>query len=248
MIRKVAKKLAKRERQKAKYTRKLKEVTQRQSDIISAISHEFKNPVAAIMGYAQSLREARGMDPRLEARFLEKIHSNAEKISHMIDRLALAIKLENRSFQPRKSRFALPPLAESVREMLLQKYPGRTIRLECSDRELWADRDMIEHVLINLTENALKYSEEEVILRCRDDRLEVIDEGMGIEAKEIEKITRRFYRVDRLSWNNSIGVGLYIVKYILELHGSELEIESVPGQGSVFAFSLKTMAQGKVTE
>ncbi len=248
LIRKVAKKLAKRERQKAKYTRKLKEVTQRQSDIISAISHEFKNPVAAIMGYAQSLREARGMDPRLEARFLEKIHLNAEKISHMIDRLALAIKLENRSFQPRKSRFALPPLAESVREMLLQKYPGRTIRLECSDRELWADRDMIEHVLINLTENALKYSEEEVILRCRDDRLEVIDEGMGIEAKEIEKITRRFYRVDRLSWNNSIGVGLYIVKYILELHGSELEIESVPGQGSVFAFSLKPMAQGKVTE
>ncbi|WP_456391421.1 ATP-binding protein [Nitratifractor sp.] len=248
LIRKVAKKLAKRERQKAKYTRKLKDLTQRQSDIISAISHEFKNPVAAIMGYAQSLREARGMDPRLEARFLEKIHSNAEKISHMIDRLALAIKLENRSFQPKKSRFALPPLVESVREMLLQKYPDRHIEIECMDTELFADRDMIEHVLINLTENALKYSEEEVVIRCRADRLEVIDEGMGIEAKEIEKITRRFYRVDRLSWNNSIGVGLYIVKYILELHGSELEIESVPGRGSLFAFSLKPMAQGKVAE
>jgi len=245
LIRKVSKKLAKRERQKAKYTRKLKTLTQRQSDIISAISHEFKNPVAAIMGYAQSIRETDEIAPHIEQRFLEKIHANAEKISLMIDRLALAIKLENRSFSPRKSLFDLETVVRSVRETLLQKYPDRTIRLECVPVTLEADRDMIEHVLINLTENALKYSEDTVTIRCMPDRLEVIDAGIGIDAEDLEKITKRFYRVERLSWNNSIGVGLYIVKYILKLHDTELEIQSRSGEGSVFGFSLKTMRIGE---
>jgi signal transduction histidine kinase len=242
-IRKLAKKLAKRERQKAKYTRKLKSLTQRQSDIISAISHEFKNPVAAIMGYAQSLRETEKIAPETRKRFLEKIEANAEKISLMIDRLSLAIKLENRSFQPRKSRFDLSPVVHGVRETLLQKYRGRQVRIECGGASicLEADRDMVEHLLLNLVENALKYSEGEVTIRCTRNRLEVADRGVGIEASELEKITRRFYRVDRLSWNNSIGVGLYIVKYILKLHGTELEIRSVPGEGSVFGFSLERM-------
>ena len=241
MLQKVAKKLAKRERQKAKYTRKLKALTQRQSDIISAISHEFKNPVAAIMGYAQSLDEMKDLDPGLRRRFLGKIHDNAEKISLMIDRLALAIKLENRSFSPRKSLFELSSVAAGVRETLLQKYPGRTIRLDCTPVTIEADRDMIEHVLLNLVENALKYSEEEVILRCTPERLEVIDEGEGLSPEDREKITKKFYRVDRLSWNNSIGVGLYIVEYVLKLHHTALKIESREGEGTTFSFSLEKM-------
>ncbi len=241
LLERVAKKLAKRERQKAKYTRKLKNLTRRQSEIIGAISHEFKNPVAAIMGYAQSLEEDEGLDPQLRRRFLGKIHSNAEKISLMIDRLALAIRLENRSFTPRKSRFELGPVAENVRETLLQKYPRRKIVLECERVWIEADRDMIEQVLFNLVENALKYSGSEVRIRCTRERIEVLDRGEGIGAKDLEKITRKFYRVDRHSWNNSIGVGLYIVKYILRLHETELEIESREGEGSSFSFSLEKM-------
>ncbi len=247
MLQKVAKKLAKRERQKAKYTKKLKTLTQRQSDIISAISHEFKNPVAAVMGYAQTLQEGQNIDPEIRRRFLDKIQTNAEKISHMIDRLALAIKLENRTFTLRKSRFRLGEIAQSVRETLLQKYPGRNIRLECAPVEIEADRDMLEQVLMNLTENALKYSEDDVTLRCDGARMEVIDHGEGIDNEELEKITKKFYRVDRHSWNNSIGVGLYIVKYILQLHDTELEIRSVPGEGSVFGFSLGKMKGQLVT-
>ncbi len=249
MLRKVSKKLAKRERQKAKYTKKLKALTKRQSDIIGAIGHEFKNPVAAIMGYAQTLRDGHDLDLRIRRRFLDKIHANAEKISHMIDRLALAIKLENRSFTLRKSRFDLGDVAESVREMLLQKYPGREIVLECTEGRIEADRDMIEQVLANLTENALKYSEDAVILRCDGERLEVIDRGIGIGSEDLEKITKKFYRVDRNSWNNSIGIGLYIVQYILKLHDTRLRIESREGEGSVFSFSLESMkADGEETQ
>jgi len=247
LIRKVAKKLAKREKQKTKYTRKLKNLTQRQSDIISAISHEFKNPVAAIMGYAQSLGETRNMEPSTKKRFLGKIHANAEKISLMIDRLALATKLENRSFTPKKSRFCLDSVARAVREMLQQKYPGRTIVLNCETVEIEADRDMMEHLLVNLADNALKYSDEEVIIRCDTNRLEIIDRGIGIDKSEQKKITERFYRIDRISWNNSMGVGLYIVKYILDLHDTKLEIESKTGEGSIFGFSLKTMRVSRKT-
>ena len=241
LIARVAKKLAKRERQKAKYTRKLKNLTQRQSDIISAISHEFKNPVSAIMGYAQSLEEMKDLDPRLRRRFIGKIHDNAEKIALMIDRLSLAIKLENRTFTPQLSRFRLDRVAQSVRETLLQNHPDRQILLQCTPVEIEADRDMIEHALLNLAENALKYSDDEVLLRCTDERMEVIDRGEGIDPDELEKVTKKFYRIDRLSWNNSIGVGLYIVKYILKLHETELEIDSRVGEGSAFSFSLEKM-------
>ena len=127
----------------------------------------------------------------------------------------------------------------------MQKYSEREILLVCDGPvSLEADRDMIEHLLINLVENALKYSEEAVTVRCDGERLEVIDRGMGIETSDLEKITKRFYRVDRLSWNNSIGVGLYIVKYILRLHETELEILSEWGKGSLFGFSLEKMKVG----
>jgi len=241
LLRKVAKKLAKRERQKAKHTRKLKELTRRQGDIISAIGHEFKNPVAAIMGYAQSLEEQEDLDPGIRRRFLEKIGRNAQKISQMIDRLSLAVRLENKSFRPRLRRFLLNETVRQVVETLAHKYPDRKIRLECKPVEIEADRDMIEHVLLNLTENALKYSEEEVVIRCDRSRLEVIDQGIGIEEKDLEKITKRFYRVQGLEWNNSIGVGLYIVKYILRLHNTELEIRSRLKKGSIFGFTLEQM-------
>jgi signal transduction histidine kinase len=241
LIGKLARKLAKRQRQKEKHTRKLKALTQRQSDIISAISHEFKNPVAAIMGYAQSLEEMRDLDPAMQRRFIEKIHANAEKISRMIDRLSLAVKLESSTFSPRLTRFELHAVAENARELLQQRYAGRRIRLECDEVRLFADRDMIEQVLVNLVENALKYSEGEVLIRCGEDRVDVIDHGEGIDSEELEKITRRFYRIDRLSWNNSIGVGLYIVKYILKLHNTELEIKSEASRGSTFGFSLEAM-------
>ena len=240
MVRKVAKKLAKRERQKAKHTRKLKALTRRQGDIISAIGHEFKNPVAAIMGYAQSLEEQE-LDPEIRKRFLSKIGRNAQKISQMIDRLSLAVRLENKSFQPRLGRFSLPSVVYQVVETLAHNYPDREIELECAPVEIEADRDMIEHVLLNLVENALKYSQERVTIRCDASRLEVIDRGIGIEEKDREKITKRFYRVEGLEWNNSIGVGLYVVKYILRLHGTNLEIRSRPGEGSVFGFSLENM-------
>ena len=237
-IAQVSGKLKKRDRQKAKYTKNLKILSKKQSDIISAISHEFKNPIAAIMGYAQTVQEDENLSPDLKDKFLKKVISNANKISHMIDRLAMAIKLENDSFKLEYTEFKILPLIQETKDMLLQKYTNREIILEVEDVVIKADKSMFEHLLTNLIENALKYSEEEVVVRVKDGVLEVVDSGIGIKHEDIENITKRFYRVDSLSWDNSIGVGLYIVKYILKIHGSELKIKSQEGVGSTFYFDL----------
>lgn len=239
---KLAKRLKKREKQKNRYTGRLKEITKRQSDIISAISHEFKNPVAAIVGYSQTLIETPDLDSSLKKKFLSKIEENAEKISSMIDTLALSIRLENNNITLNKTTFNLKDIAQSTKEMLEAKYKNRQIILECQDVYVEADRNMLENVFINLIENALKYSEDEVSILCDNNKVSVVDKGIGIEPGEIEKIKSKFYRVDGISWNNSIGVGLYIVDYILKLHNLELEIKSQDGNGSSFGFSLQGIA------
>ena len=240
-IQKVAKRLKKREKQKDRYTKRLKDITKRQGDIISAISHEFKNPVAAIIGYAQTIKETPDLNDKLKRKFINKIESNAQKISSMIDTLALSIKLESKSVVLNKQEFNLKDIAIFTKEMLKQKYRDREIFLECEDVKVNADRNMIENVFINLIENALKYSEDKVIVKCTKDRVEIVDYGVGIKSKDIEKIKDKFYRVDGISWNNSIGVGLYIVDYILKLHNLELDIKSQESKGSTFGFDVKNI-------
>ncbi len=238
-IEKVSLKLKKRDAQKAKYTKNLKILSKKQGDIISAISHEFKNPIAAIMGYTQTVKEDPNLNPQTRDKFLDKVMKNSNKIVSMIDRLSLAIKLENDSFSPKITTFKLNPLVEDVKETLLQKYPNRKIILEIEDISIKADKSMFDNLMTNLLENALKYSEYEVKIKIKDSKVEVIDKGIGVEEEDIKNITKRFFRVDSLSWDNSIGVGLYIVKYILKLHGSTLQIESTPNIGSKFWFSIK---------
>jgi len=244
-IQKVAKRLKKRQRQKDRYTKRLKETTKRQGDIISAISHEFKNPVAAIIGYAQTLKETPDLNKSLKGKFLTKIENNALKISKMIDTLSLSIKLENDSLVLKKQKFNLQDVAKEVKELLEDRYSNRSIKLECEDLTVYADRNMIENILINLVENALKYSQDEVIVVCNKEKVEVTDKGIGIAKDEIKKIKDKFYRVDGISWNNSIGVGLYIVDYILKMHNLELKIESKKGRGSCFGFGIKEILSEK---
>ncbi|MFW5990579.1 MAG: sensor histidine kinase, partial [Campylobacterales bacterium] len=105
-------------------------------------------------------------------------------------------------------------------------------------RKVYADRVLLEIVFINLIENALKYSETDIGIEIGVESISVIDSGMGLDEGELENITKKFYRVNKNTWNSSLGLGLFIVKYILELHGSELKIESRPSIGSKFCFNL----------
>ncbi len=240
----LAKKLATRDKQKRKYTAKLRLVNKQRNDILSAISHEFKNPLASIIGYADTLLDDPNVNPKIRVRFLDKILSNSRKIAYMIDRLALSVKLENNDLSIHPMNFNLVDLIQDVILNLSSKYPDREIHFHGEECLVNADKDMLDNVLSNLVDNALKYSEEDVTISIIDSKLMVIDKGMGISNGDIDKVASKFYRVHKNTWDNSMGLGLAIVSYILKLHGSSLIIESKVGEGSLFGFPLKKMMKG----
>ena len=241
----MVKKLRNRDKQKRKYTARLRLINKQQNDILSAISHEFKNPVAAIVGYTETLEEDPNLNLAIREKFLGKIHSNALKISHMLDRLALSVKLENNDFSIKASKFDLDVLCREVTSTLQGKYPLRSILYEGITKEVVADRTMIDLVITNLIDNAIKYSDDEVTLRLTDQKIEVIDKGIGIAPREQELIATKFYRVQKNSWDNSMGLGLAIVSYVLKLHDSTLHVQSTLGIGSTFSFELAALIAKK---
>ena len=237
-LKKLANKLEKRAKQKRKYTAKIKLISQQRSDVISAISHEFKNPIASIMGYAQTLLDDPNANTQIKERFLAKIVQNGQKISNMIDRLTLATKFENGDFATQNTTFDIAKVTAEVAQTFREKHPQRIITTSLSEHTINADRTMIEIVISNLIDNALKYSEEAVHVCIEENALHVKDEGIGIKEEDIEKVTQKFYRSNTHSWDNSMGLGLALVSYILKLHNTNLEIQSSLGVGSDFSFKL----------
>jgi signal transduction histidine kinase len=237
-IARIATKLEKRDRQKSKYTKRLKRLTRQQSEIISAISHEFKNPVAAIIGYAQTIQDDPDLPPGLRQKFLTKIIQNGERITDLIDRLALAIKMDTHTLTLDKKPFDMAPLIEEAVDAQRKKYPNRTLQIETEPTEVTGDRMLFWYAVSNLIDNALKYSDATVVVRLHAGHFAVTDRGAGIPPHLQKKITQRFFRASSHAWDNSLGVGLFIVTYILRLHGLALQIESLPGSGSTFGFDL----------
>jgi len=235
---KVLKGAKKREDIKQRYNAKLKLKNRQRADMLSAIAHEFRNPIASIMGYSQTLHEDPEIPTELREKFLEKIYNNGNKIESLLSRLILWNKFESGEATLHKSTFDLYALAQEVIRSLQEKYKTREIQLEGGSTTVEADRTLMEVVLKNLIENALKYSKEEVIVHIEDGSVSVTDKGVGISNKDIDKVTKKFYRSDTHNWDNSMGLGLSIVKTILSLHKSKLEIESQKDVGSTFSFKI----------
>jgi len=235
---KVLKKSKKREDIKQRYNAKLKLKNKQRGDMLSAIAHEFRNPIAAIMGYAQTLVDDPDIPKPLQDKFLGKIYSNGNKIESLLSRLILWNKFENKETTLHKSSFDLCLVAEEVKQSLEEKYKGRKIIIGGDGCIVEADRTLMEVLLRNLMENALKYSKEDVQVLLNKGKVCVIDKGSGIKEKDIEKVTKKFYRSGTHNWDNSMGLGLSIAKTILELHGRDLEIESKIDVGSKFCFSI----------
>ena len=235
---KVIQSAKKREDIKQRYNAKLKLKNRQRADMISAIAHEFRNPIASIMGYAQTLDEDKDIPSELQEKFLRKIYNNGLKIESLLSGLVLWNKFESGEATLHPSNFDLYKLAEEVKISLEEKYPQREIVIEGTPYMVDADRTLLEVVLKNLIENALKYSKDEVLVKIVDGRLSVTDKGAGISSEDISKVTKKFYRSGTHSWDNSMGLGLSIVKKILSLHGTSLEIESEEEKGSTFSFEI----------
>lgn len=234
LLNKVAKKLSKKDEIKAKHTAKLTLANRQKDDIISAISHEFKNPIAIISGYSQTLIEDENLSPTLKIKFLNKILSNSNKMSQIVDKLRLTLKLQDNNHKLILNKVSIKKIVENSISDLKIKYKNREIKVLGVDKEINADEILIGIAISNLIENALKYSQEDVIIEINENSISITDKGIGISQENLENIFKKYYRATSNNWNNSLGLGLFIVKSILNVHNFKLEIDSKIGNGTTF--------------
>jgi len=236
LLTKVAQIIVKKEKKKSKFTQKLQEANQQKDDIISAISHEFKNPIAVVNGYSQTLLEDSDINPNIRNKFLEKIHKNGIKLSELIDRLRLSIKLDSGAQNLSLQEINLYQLVHECVENIKINYHDRETIIEgLKELTLKVDPTLFSIVICNLLENAYKYSEDEVHILITKDSIDFIDTGIGIKTKDLDNITQKFYRANTNKWNNSLGLGLFLVNNIIHLHKFKLKIKSKENEGSTFS-------------
>jgi len=236
LLTKVSQILVKKEKQKTKFTTKLQISNKQKDDIISAISHEFKNPIAVINGYSQTLLDDADINPNIRYKFLKKIYKNGLKLSELIDTLRLSTKLDSGQQEMNFKKIYLYELVQETVENITLNYPKREVIIKGEHHiVIKGDASLFSVVLTNLIENAFKYSEDEVIIEFNTSTISVLDSGIGISQKNIENLTSKFFRVNENSWNNSLGLGLFIVSNILKLHHFTLKIESQENEGSKFS-------------
>jgi signal transduction histidine kinase len=234
LLNEVGGKLKSKANQKAKQNAKLKLANRQKDEIISALSHEFKNPIAVITGYCETMLK-NNIDEDIKKKFLQKIENSAHKMSDIIDKLRLSIKLEDGKQGLKFETVQLKSLAQTLANDVVQSYKNRDVVVEGQEVQIKVDKVLFSIALSNLIENGLKYSSDVVTVSVFEDRIEVVDKGSGLDKKEIDKITKKFYRVATNTWNNSLGLGLNIVENIIKLHRFHLKISSKKEQGSTFA-------------
>jgi len=236
LLSKVSRILAKQHKQQAKYASKLKKSNVQKDDIISAISHEFKNPIAVINGYSQTLLDEKDINENIREKFLKKIYNNGEKLSLLIDKLRLSIRLDEKKLSLNLVSLNLNTLVEHIVEDIMQNFKYRNITIKAKETiNMKADHILLEVAISNLIENALKYSEDDVEVYITKNSIDIKDSGIGISEYEVAKITQKFYRVSNNTWNNSLGLGLSIVSNIIKLHHFKLDIKSQKQHGSTFS-------------
>lgn len=124
-------------------------------------------------------------------------------------------------------------------EKIVGKYKDRKIHILGEDTRIRVDEILISMAISNLLENALKYSEDEIVINILKDSVCIVDKGIGIDESEIKNINQKFYRVSNNGWNNSLGLGLFIVQSILSLHYFSLKVKSEIGKGSEFCIEFE---------
>ncbi len=224
----------------------LEDLTRLQSEFISNISHEVRNPIFAISGFLEALGTAK-LSKENRLKYSAKGLLNLKRLSNLFGSLIEIARLDNRNLPLRASRFNLAEILLDTKEMLSSQAHKKDLQLEFDNENLWvyANEDQIRRVFVNLVDNAIRYSSSGTIRchfqkRLNKARIEITDEGQGIPEEHLSLIFERFHRVDpaRSRQDGGSGLGLAIVKQILLGHGEPIHIESILGRGSRFWFEL----------
>jgi two-component system phosphate regulon sensor histidine kinase PhoR len=229
----------------------LKKLETMRRDFVANVSHELRTPLTAIRGYAETLL-AGALEDRSRARqFLSVIDRHSERLSRLIDDLLTLSDLELGKTALKREAVYLENLVDEVFEILRERAERSKIALvrdiPPSLPLILGDPDRLQQVLINLTDNAIKYSAEGGTVRISAAAIdgpavevEVTDYGIGIPTTDLPRLTERFYRVDKARSRElgGTGLGLAIVKHIVQAHGGRLEIVSQVGVGTTVRFSV----------
>lgn len=224
-----------------------RELARMQDEFISTISHELRTPLGFIKGYVTTLlRDDVDWKAETRAEFLKIVDDEADRLRDLIDNLLDSSRLESGRLGMACEAARISPLIRDTAERIRSIYPEMDLRLEINDdlHCVEIDATRIAQVFDNLLSNASKYAAgSKVIIRAKNHgdriRLEVIDNGAGIASEHIPYLFERFYRVPgSTSTVRGTGLGLYICRKIVEAHGGEIGVESRPGQGSTFYFTL----------
>lgn len=214
-------------------------------EFVANVSHELKTPLTSISGFIETLQQGAAEDPEIRTRFIDIIAIETSRLKRLIEDLLVLSDIENRKESADVQEFSakeeiektvqtLQPIAEDKNVELITGFDEDVVILGSPDR--------FRQMMVNLIENAVKYSEEggRVWIEARklDTKVQVTvkDEGIGIAEEHLDRLFERFYRVDksRSAKAGGTGLGLCIVKHIAALFNAELKVESKVGEGSIF--------------
>jgi len=220
-------------------------------EYISNVSHEIKTPIFTIQGYIQTLRDGALEDPEINLLYLDRAIKSVDRLTNIMADLDDINKMESGNGKLNMTAFDIKPLIREVFATLEFEAQKHGIKLKLGPTAtpramVYADRDRIEQVLINLISNSIKYGKPKgtttvnLINLYEEALIEVEDNGIGISEEHMKRLFERFYRVDksRSREGGGTGLGLSIVKHIIESHGTQLSVRSEPGKGSVFSFTV----------
>jgi len=224
-------------------------------DFLGNVAHEMKTPLFTIQGYILTLLDGALQDKKVRKKYLERANKSVDRLLYIVKDLDTITRLESGSHKLHIQPMDIVELIESVFEMLEMKAAKKDITLvfdKVYEHQVWVngDTEKLEHVLSNLIENSIKYGHqggttEVTIEELTEDKLiiRVTDNGDGIAKEHLPRLFERFYRVDKSGSRKEggSGLGLSIVKHIVEAHGERIYVESEPGVGSEFSFTLQKM-------
>ncbi|HEV2355105.1 MAG TPA: ATP-binding protein [Puia sp.] len=223
-------------------------------EFLQNLAHEFKTPIFAIQGYVDTLLNGAMEDTLIRRKFLENTAKNVERLVNLMNDLDEISTLERGEQLLYKQNFVIQDLVREIFESLSIKTTGKNIRTSIkkgceSPVTVFADKEKIRMVLINLVENATKYGKNgggivASIYKIDEKNVlvEISDDGIGIEEEHLLRIFERFYRTDaaRSRDKGGTGLGLAICKHIVEAHGQSVHVRSRPDVGTTIGFTLES--------
>jgi signal transduction histidine kinase len=215
------------------------------------VTHEMRTPLTAIQGSSELIGRYGSMPEAKRKQMADLINAESKRLARMISTFLSLERLSESGSEVKQERFPLQALVESCATRARALADNKQIKIEILNmppEDLLGDRELMEYAVYNLLTNAVKYSppQTHVTVYGEDDRggrlrISVVDQGIGMDKKEVGRIFEKFYRTQRAEQSGEVGtgIGLSIVKQIVDEHGGTIEVESEPGKGSKFTLNLK---------